>query len=62
MGYFSWEILIHRHWRQEVPFSYRFAVNQLVWRGSSRIFMTLNHAFDFGRNTSILANLRGIWI
>ena len=32
MGYFSQEILIHRHWRQEVPFSYRFAVNLLVWR------------------------------
>ena len=36
MGYFSREILIHRHWRQEVPLSYWFFVfrrrdNLLVW-------------------------------
>ena len=27
MGYFSLEILIYRHWRQEVPLSYCFEVS-----------------------------------
>ena len=38
MDYFSREILIHPHWRQEVPLSYWFAVSGgeiISWRGAS---------------------------
>ena len=45
MGYFSREILIRRHWRQEVLSSYWFAVSGgeiISWRGASclRTFMS----------------------
>ena len=45
MGYFSREILIRRHWRQEVLLSYGFAVSGgeiISWRGASclRTFMS----------------------
>ena len=45
MGYFSQEILIHRHWRQEVLLSHWFAISGseiISWRGASclRTFMS----------------------
>ena len=57
MGYVSREIFIYRHWRQEVPLYHCFAVSGgeiISWRDASclRTFMSLNLAFDFGRNTT----------
>ena len=57
MGYVSWEIFIYRHWRQEVSLYHCFAVpggEIISWRDASclRTFMSLNLAFDFGRNTT----------
>ena len=57
MGYVSREILIYRHWRQEVPLYHCFAVSGgeiISWCDASclRTFMSLNLAFDFGRNTT----------
>ena len=37
MGYFSREILIHRHWRQEVPLSYWFELFGNLYELKSRI-------------------------
>ena len=64
MGYFSQEILIHRHWRQEVLLSHWFAISGseiISWRGASclRTFMSKNLAFDFGWNTSTLSEFVG---
>ena len=64
MGLFSREILIHCHWRQEVPLSYWFASSGgeiIFWRGASclRIFMNWNLALDFGRNTTTLSEFIG---
>ena len=57
MGYVSREIFIYRHWRQEVLLYHCFAVSGgeiISWRDASclRTFMSLNLAFDFGRNTT----------
>ena len=64
MGYFYREILIHSHWRQEVPLSYWFAVSwgQIIfWRGASclQTFISQNLAFDFRRNTATLSEFIG---
>ena len=63
-NYFTLEILSHRHWHQEVPLSYWFAVlggEIISWRGVSwlRTFMSLNLALDFGKNTTTLSEFIG---
>ena len=60
MGYFLREILIHHHWRQKVLLSHWFVVfggKKISWHHVSclQIFMSLTHAFDFGRNTTPLS-------
>lgn len=60
MGYFLWEILIHHHWRQKVLLSHWLVVSggkKISWHRASclQIFMSLTHAFDFGRNTTPLS-------
>ena len=45
MDYFSREILIHPHWRQEVPLSYWFAVSGgeiISWRGASCLWTIMS--------------------
>ena len=56
MGYFSREILIHRHWRQV-----RRSQGEVSWHGASclRTSRSLNLAFDFGRNTTTLNKFIG---
>ena len=41
MGYFSLEILIYRHWRQEVPLSYCFEVSGGEIISSRELFANL---------------------
>ena len=64
MGYVSREILVYRHWRQEVPLYHWFAVSGGEITSSRdasclRTFMNLNLAFDFWRNTTTFSDFIG---
>ena len=64
MDYFSREILILHHRCQEVLLSHWFAVSGgkvISWRGASclQILMSLNFAFDYGRNKTTLSEFIG---
>ena len=52
------EILIHRHWCQEVPIGLWFQEVRVA--GCLWTFMSLNLAFDFVRNTTTLSKFYGV--